>query len=68
MSTLKNAKSRRRQLYHSTETVMSPAGNSYVTEESVISPPRVFFLHTNKLGYEIKLRRFLANVKQRSEI
>ena len=47
MSTLKNAKSRRKQLYHAPETVMSPAGYSYVTQETVIhvSPSRVFVLH-----------------------
>ena len=45
--TMKNAKSHRKQLYHPPETVMSPAGNSYVTQDTVISPSRVFVLHTN---------------------
>ena len=47
LSTLKNAKSRRKQLYLPPDTVMSPAGYSYVTQETVISPSRVFVLHTN---------------------
>ena len=42
-----NAKSRRKQLYHPPETVMSSAGYSYVTQDTVISPSRVFVLHTN---------------------
>ena len=43
----KNAKSRRKQLYNPPETVMSPDGYSYVTQDTVISPSRVFVLHTN---------------------
>ena len=35
MSTLKNAKSRRKQLNHPPETAMSPDGNSYVTQDTV---------------------------------
>ena len=47
MSTLKNAKLRRKQLYHPPETVMSPAGCSYVTQDTDISSSRVYVLHTN---------------------
>ena len=41
MSALKIVKSRRKQLCHPPETVMSPAGYSNVTQETVISPSRV---------------------------
>ena len=56
MSTLKNAKSRRKLFYHPPETVISPAGYSYVTQETVISPSRAYVLHTNLIGFEIKRR------------
>ena len=41
-------------IYHPPEKVMSSAGYSYVTKETVISPSRVYVLHTNKIGFEIQ--------------
>ena len=42
------------------ETVMSPAGYSYVTQETVTSPSRVYVLHTNNIGLEIQRGRYEA--------
>ena len=42
------------------ETVVSSAGYSYVKQETVISPSRVFVLYTNLIGFEIQRRRFSA--------
>ena len=64
-----NAKSHWKQLYHPPETVMSPAGYIYVTEETVISPSPVLVLHTNQIGFEIQRRRCQRSViiKQNKE-
>ena len=37
------------------ETVISPAGYSYVTQDTVTSPSRVFGLNTNQIGFDIQV-------------
>ena len=55
---------RRKQLYHPSETVMSTAGYSNVTQETVISLSRAFVLNANKIGFDIQsLRKLNRNLR-----